>query len=123
VPVFSYATSTINSTFWSVIYGADQNNYIMGAHIFCSASYNVCNLPCNHAYSVLAAFNFTVSNGTIVQAVMARNPWGSVGYNGSLSSKDTIWTNSTILSKVPLGVNPITDAASYGIFIVPITSY
>ena len=54
---------------------------------------------------------------------MGRNPWGSVGYNGSLSSKDAIWTNSAILSKVPFGVNPITDAASYGIFIVPVKSF
>lgn len=54
---------------------------------------------------------------------MGRNPWGSVGYNGSLSSKDSIWTNSAILSKVPFGVNPKTDAASYGIFIVPVTSF
>jgi hypothetical protein len=95
----------------------------MGAHIFCSASYNICNLPCGHAYSILAAFNFTLPTGTMVQAVMARNPWGYVSYNGSLSSKDPVWTNSTILKSVPLGVNPITDAASYGIFIVPTTSF
>ena len=95
----------------------------MGAHVFCSGSVNTCNLACNHAYSILAAFNFTNSDGTITQAVMGRNPWGTASYNGSLSSKDTIWANSAILSKVPFGVNPKTDAASYGIFIVPVTSF
>jgi len=54
---------------------------------------------------------------------MARNPWGLINYNGSLSSTDSNWKNSTILSKVPFGVNPITDGASYGIFIVPVTSF
>ena len=96
----------------------------MGAHVFCSGSVNTCNLPCNHAYSILAAFDYyTDPTGITAKAVMGRNPWGSVGYNGSLSSKDAIWTNSAILSKVPFGVNPKTDAASYGIFIVPVTSF
>jgi len=36
----------------------------MGAHVFCSGSVNTCNLPCNHAYSILAAFNYTNPYGT-----------------------------------------------------------
>lgn len=34
----------------------------------------------------------------MVQAVVARNPWGISKYNGSLSSKDPIWTNYAILN-------------------------
>ena len=63
----------------------------MGAQIFCGLNYNSCNLPCMHAYSIIAAFNFSLPNGTLVQAIMARNPWGTVGYNGSLSSNDPVW--------------------------------
>ena len=32
VPVFGYKTTTINSTFWSVMYTAYKSNYILGAH-------------------------------------------------------------------------------------------
>lgn len=51
---------------------------------------------------------------------MLRNPWGTVSYNGSLSSSDMNWKNPNILNQVPYGVNPITDGLNYGIFIIPL---
>ena len=49
---------------------------------------NICNISNGHAYSVLAVFNLTASNGTVIPALMIRNPWGTCGslcYNGSLN--------------------------------------
>ena len=54
---------------------------------------------------------------------MLRNPWGTVSYNGSLSSSDMYWKNPQILGQVPFGVNPITDGVNYGIFIVPVQDF
>lgn len=64
-----------------------------------NSNVGICGIANNHAYSILAAFNLTASNGTIIQALMVRNPWGSCNthycYNGSLNSNDIFWTSST----------------------------
>jgi len=85
IPVFGYKTTTINSTFWSVMYTAYKSNYILGAHTSTGSdsTYNVCNIPYGHAYSILAVFNITASNGTVYPVLMVRNPWGTVSYNQS----------------------------------------
>jgi len=69
----------------------------------------------------LAVFNITATNGTLLPALMIRNPWGTCGtscYNGTLNSTDAFWT-TTMINKVPFGVNPVLDDKKYGIFIVP----
>ena len=53
---------------------------------------NPCNIAYGHAYSVIAAFSLTATNGTVIPAMMIRNPWGTVSYNLSLSSSDAIWS-------------------------------
>ena len=79
IPVFSYYTSVINSTFWNVMYTSYKSNYILGAHTSSSTvTYNVCNIPYGHAYSILAVFSLTASNGTVYPVLMVRNPWGYV---------------------------------------------
>lgn len=87
-PVFNYPTSSLDSKFWNTINSADKNNFIIGAHTGQgSNTYNLCNIPYSHAYSVIATFNLTLQGSTI-QAIMVRNPWGIVKYNGSLSASD-----------------------------------
>ena len=119
-PVYNYNPTQINSTFWNVLSSAFANNYIIGSHssIYYSG-YNICNITNNFAYSVLQVFNLTLANGTVIKATMFRNPQEFVYYNQSLSANDPVWTSSSILSQVPLGVNPVTDGVKYGIFIVP----
>lgn len=68
---------------------ADQNNYILAAATGAGSdkTNNVCNISFGHAYSVLAVFNITASNGTLIPSLMIRNPWGSCGtacYNNTL---------------------------------------
>ena len=50
---------------------------------------------------------------------MFRSPWGFVYYNQSLKASDPVWLTASVLSQVPLGVNPVIDGVKYGIFIVP----
>ena len=60
---------------------------------------NVCNIANGHAYSIIAVFNITATNGTVIPALMIRNPWGTCGtacYNGTLNTNDTFWTASMI---------------------------
>ena len=75
---------------------ADQNQYILAAQTGSGAdsTNNICNIPNGHAYSIIAVFNITATNGTLVPALMVRNPWGSCGsacYNGTLRANDTFW--------------------------------
>ena len=57
----------------------------------------ICNIPNAHAYSIIAVFNITAANGTIIPALMVRNPWGTCNkrycYNQTLRANDTIWTS------------------------------
>ena len=97
VPVFGYTSSSTDTNFWNFIYNADKSNYIMGAQTSCFGSVNICNLQCSHAYTIISAFNLTLNFGIVQQVVMARNPWSTVNYNGSLSASDIIWKNPQIL--------------------------
>ena len=103
VPVFSFNTVLGDTTFFTTILAADQNNYIMGASTSGGSgpdtTNNVCNIPNRHAYSILAAFNIKASDGTLIPALMIRNPWGKCStncYNGTLASTDKFWTTAMI---------------------------
>ena len=79
VPIFDYNKKEINETFWTVVSAADKANYIMQASTVGTGqdtTNNVCNLPNGHAYSLISAFELKAINGTIIQAVMVRNPHG-----------------------------------------------
>ena len=80
---------------------ADSTQYILAATTGGGAdsTNNICNISNGHAYSVLAAFNITAKNGTLIPALMVRNPWGTCGgacYNGTLNATDTFWTTAMI---------------------------
>ena len=60
---------------------------------------NVCNIANGHAYSIIAVFNITATNGTLIPSLMVRNPWGkclSSCYSLFLKSTDEFWTTSMI---------------------------
>jgi hypothetical protein len=61
------------------IEAADQSNFIInvGTGPGTDTENGVCNIPNSHAYSLLAVFNLTAANGTIIPALMIRNPWGT----------------------------------------------
>ena len=65
------------------MYEADKSNFILGAHTGSGkdTTYNICNIACGHAYSILAVFNISAANGTVYPVIMVRNPWGYVQYN------------------------------------------
>lgn len=127
VPTFSYTPTAGNTTFFSLILAAYQSQFIITASTPADAtrSYfprNTCGIAANHAYSVVAVFTITASNGTQIQAMMMRNPWGSCNtqycYNGTMNSTDPFWT-AAMISQLPFGVNPVTDEVSYGIWVMP----
>jgi hypothetical protein len=79
IPVFEYKNKEINETFWSVVNAADKANYIMQASTVgtgLDTTKNKCNIPNGHAYSLISAFELKAINGSIIQAVMIRNPHG-----------------------------------------------
>ena len=101
IPVFRYSTVEGDTTFIQTLLAADLNNNIMGANTGAGGdtSNNICNISNSHAYSLLAVFNITATNGTKIPVLMIRNPWGTCGsscYNGTLKSTDTFWTASMI---------------------------
>lgn len=101
IPVFRYSTVVGDTTFIQTLLAADLNNNIMGANTGSGGdtSKNICNISNSHAYSLLAVFNITATNGTKIPVLMIRNPWGTCGsscYNGTLKSTDTFWTASMI---------------------------
>ena len=40
---------------------------------------NACNIPYDHAFSIIAVFNIIATNGTLIPSLMVRNPWGTCG--------------------------------------------
>jgi hypothetical protein len=69
------------------MYAAYKSNFILGASSSAGidSTYNICNIPYGHAYSILAVFNISAANGTVYPVLMIRNPWGYVSYNQSLN--------------------------------------
>ena len=68
------------------MYEADKSNFILGAHTGAGkdSTYNICNIACGHAYSILAVFEIKLSS-YVYPVIMVRNPWGHVQYNQSLN--------------------------------------
>lgn len=59
-----------------------------------SASTSYYGLATSHAYTVLDVYTVTLTNGTSVQLVKLRNPWGTDGASGlSFTYRDTDTTS------------------------------
>lgn len=48
-----------------------------------------------HAYSLIAAQTITTDNGSKVNLVQIRNPWGQKEWDGDWSDKSDLWTEKT----------------------------
>jgi hypothetical protein len=81
-----------------VIAAASNAGYLLGAGTSdgLDKTLNQCNIAYGHAYSMVTAFNVTAANGTVIPALILRNPWGTVAYNLTLNPNDTFWTTSTL---------------------------
>jgi hypothetical protein len=125
IPVIRYYTSQITSTaeaeaMWDIFVAADAANYLMGAGTAGSgddSQTNSCGIAMSHAYSILAAFEMTDASGTVHKCLLIRNPWGVAYYTGNWHKTDTRWTDA-LAAQVPLGIDPRTDQASQGVFVV-----
>jgi len=78
---------------------ADEKMYAMGAG--CSpdeqAKVDYCGkmgLVCGHAYSLIAAKNIPSDDGSNVQLVCLRNPWGHHEWTGRWSDGSDLWTDA-----------------------------
>jgi len=58
-----------NAIFFNSIYTSLQNQFILAAN---TPLTNPCGLIAKHAFSILAAFNITASNGTEINALLIR---------------------------------------------------
>ena len=72
----------------------------------------------SHAYSVLAVFEMTDASSVVHKAMVIRNPWGVSYYTGTWNKDDSNWTDD-LAAQVPLGIDPRTDQASQGTFVMP----
>lgn len=81
-----------------MIAAASNAGYLLGAGTSDGSdkTLNQCNIAYGHAYSMVTAFNVTAANGTVIPALILRNPWGTVAYNLTLNPNDTFWTTSTL---------------------------
>jgi hypothetical protein len=70
---------------------------------------------------LITAFTMRDSSNREYKMLMMRNPWGETNYNGDWSKTDRRWTSSMI-SQVPLGIDP-TTSDTIGIFVMPLTTF
>mmetsp|Transcript_214 Transcript_214/g.384 ORF Transcript_214/g.384 Transcript_214/m.384 type:complete len:100 (+) Transcript_214:909-1208(+) len=80
---------------------------------------NSCGIAMSHAYSILEPFTMTDASGVAHKCLLIRNPWGTANYSTTWSKDDTNWTDE-LVAQVPMGVDPRTDQALYGVFVVPL---
>jgi len=57
---------------------------------------NYCGIAYGHAYSIITVFQMELSDSSIVDMIMLRNPWGSTYYNRTWSSSDPNWTDALV---------------------------
>ena len=50
-------------------------------------------LPGGHAYTVLGAAELKLDDGSVIELVKMRNPWGNEAYTGPWSDSDSVWTD------------------------------
>jgi len=95
---------------YETILAADSANYLMGAGTSGNGDnteYNSCGIAMSHAYSILAAFNMTESDGSQHKMFLMRNPWGLTSYSKDWHKGDSRWTDA-LVAQVPFGVDPRT---------------
>jgi hypothetical protein len=77
---------------YHVIKNALDNGYVLGAAIIGDDVYN---LPGNHAYSIIGAYEIRGLDGAVeADLIQLRNPWGEDAYDGPWNMDDDLWTSS-----------------------------
>lgn len=64
-----------------------------------------CGIRGGHAYTLVSGFTMTDQNGTEINLLIVRDPWGTTDYNGEWNANDTRW-NDQLIKQVPLGIDP-----------------
>jgi hypothetical protein len=78
---------------FSIIKESLANGYVIGAAII--GEDNTYNLPGDHAYSVIGAFEIRGLDGEVeANLIQLRNPWGEDDYTGPWNQDDDYWTSS-----------------------------
>jgi len=62
----------------------------------------------------------TDASNVVHKCVLVRNPWGVAYYNKEWNKDDPNWTDA-LVAQVPMGVDPRTDQATMGVFVVPVS--
>ena len=107
---------------YSLIVAGEAAGYIMGLGTAGNGNdqeENSCGIAMSHAYSLIAPFEMTGSDGTVHQMLMVRNPWGLTQYTGTWSQEDANWTDD-LVGQVPYNIDPRTSGDSDGIFVTPL---
>lgn len=82
IPIFQYKTSLITNitTVFALLTAADQANYILVASTPSSStnSLSSCGLATGHSFSILTVFTMTDASGVNYQALLIREPRGTV---------------------------------------------
>jgi hypothetical protein len=82
----------LDQTF-ELLEAANIANYPMGAGTTggSDTGRNDCGIATAHAYSILETFKLS-NNGTPVNMLLMRNPWGTTDYSGPWAHGDASWT-------------------------------
>jgi hypothetical protein len=78
---------------WSKVAEWSHARYALGAGIgaFFDTGKRENGLVGGHAYSILKAVNATAADGSPLQLIQLRNPWGSFEWNGAWSDGSPLW--------------------------------
>jgi hypothetical protein len=99
-PSKTYSIGSMSmTTVWSTISDADTKKHIITAGTASDPSghsaINQYGLAKNHAYTVIGVNTLTLSDGSTLQMMKMRNPWGEDGqYNGTFNDLSSIWNTA-----------------------------
>jgi hypothetical protein len=66
VPTFNYEINNLTPSPWNILYNSLQNNFVSVALYYNWDSFNICGLTNFVSFSILAAFNLNLKNGTVI---------------------------------------------------------
>ena len=102
-PVFGYDTVVGDTNFFNTMLAAYSNQYILAATTGAGSdsTNNICNIANGHAYSILAVFNITATNGTLLPVFNKdlEDVPGTLGPNGKPQQKikDSFWESTPLV--------------------------
>lgn len=113
MPVMTYETKDQDmKTIFDTIHTAKGKDYIMTG--WCSKTKH--GITRNHIFSVMDAVHLNLDDGTTVDLIKVRNPWGSEDYKGPWGDKDPRWTDAL---RTQIGGRDAND----GLFFIPLALF